>query len=245
MLSNLAFAMWMLLLQEGSAGTSWDLRSMWGTMSLVARIVVFLLFGLSVWSLGIMIDRALMYSRSTQAIARVRSAGSGRAARRQTRRSHLHRRTQQEEPHRQGRRHGPFRIPIRLLTGRGRGSDRSRQARTGSLRRDRARRNEARPLAAWQPSARPRRSSDCSARWSASSTRLRASRPPKRPGFGGRRRYFGSAWSPRRSGLLVAVPAVWAYNYFTNKVEAFDVEMDNSSMELINYFITRRAGGKK
>jgi biopolymer transport protein ExbB/biopolymer transport protein TolQ len=46
-------------------------------------------------------------------------------------------------------------------------------------------------------------------------------------------------------GLLVAVPAVWAYNYFTNKVEAFDVEMDNSSMELVNYFITRRAGGKK
>src|SRR6266567_1934247 len=46
-------------------------------------------------------------------------------------------------------------------------------------------------------------------------------------------------------GLLVAVPAVWAYNYFTNKVEAFDVEMDNSSMELVNYFITRRGGGKK
>jgi len=45
-------------------------------------------------------------------------------------------------------------------------------------------------------------------------------------------------------GLLVAVPAVWMYNYFTNKVEAFDVEMDNSSMELVNYFITRR-GGKK
>ena len=45
-------------------------------------------------------------------------------------------------------------------------------------------------------------------------------------------------------GLLVAVPAVWTYNYFTNKVEAFDVEMDNSSMELVNYFITRR-GGKK
>ena len=45
-------------------------------------------------------------------------------------------------------------------------------------------------------------------------------------------------------GLFVAVPAVWTYNYFTNKVEAFDVEMDNSSMELINYFITRRAGKK-
>src|SRR3989441_8888926 len=45
-------------------------------------------------------------------------------------------------------------------------------------------------------------------------------------------------------GLLLAGPPVWAYNYFTNKVEAFDVEMDNSSMELVNYFITRR-GGKK
>src|SRR6201995_1603212 len=45
-------------------------------------------------------------------------------------------------------------------------------------------------------------------------------------------------------GLLVAIPAVWAFNYFTNKVEAFDVEMDNSSMELINYFILRR-GAKK
>jgi biopolymer transport protein ExbB/biopolymer transport protein TolQ len=45
-------------------------------------------------------------------------------------------------------------------------------------------------------------------------------------------------------GLLVAIPAVWAFNIFTNKVEAFDVEMDNSSMELINYFITRRGGRK-
>src|SRR5271157_1358282 len=46
-------------------------------------------------------------------------------------------------------------------------------------------------------------------------------------------------------GLLVAVPAVWTFNYFTNRVEAFDVEMDNSSMELINYFILRRGATKK
>jgi biopolymer transport protein ExbB/biopolymer transport protein TolQ len=38
-------------------------------------------------------------------------------------------------------------------------------------------------------------------------------------------------------GLLVAIPAVMAFNYFTTKVEAFDVEMDNSSSELIDYFI--------
>jgi len=45
-------------------------------------------------------------------------------------------------------------------------------------------------------------------------------------------------------GLFVAVPAVWAYNYFTGKIEAFDVEMDNSSKELVNYFILRRKAQK-
>ena len=38
-------------------------------------------------------------------------------------------------------------------------------------------------------------------------------------------------------GLLVAIPAVMCFNYFTNKVESFDVEMDNSSSELVDYFI--------
>ena len=45
-------------------------------------------------------------------------------------------------------------------------------------------------------------------------------------------------------GLFVAIPAVWVYNYFTGKIEAFDVEMDNSSSELIDYFIKRSGRGK-
>src|SRR5215472_7305872 len=35
-------------------------------------------------------------------------------------------------------------------------------------------------------------------------------------------------------GLFVAIPAVMMFNYFTGKVEAFDVEMDNSSSELVD-----------
>jgi biopolymer transport protein ExbB/biopolymer transport protein TolQ len=47
-------------------------------------------------------------------------------------------------------------------------------------------------------------------------------------------------------GLFVAVPAVWVFNIFTSKVESFDVEMDNSSSELIDYFVKRSAGaGRK
>jgi len=42
-------------------------------------------------------------------------------------------------------------------------------------------------------------------------------------------------------GLFVAVPAVWAFNGFTNKIETFTVEMDNSSSELIDYFLKRRS----
>ena len=40
-------------------------------------------------------------------------------------------------------------------------------------------------------------------------------------------------------GLFVAIPAVWMFNYFTDKIEAFDVEMGNSSSELIDYFLKR------
>ena len=45
-------------------------------------------------------------------------------------------------------------------------------------------------------------------------------------------------------GLFVAIPAVMMFNYFTNKVEAFDVEMDNSSSELVDYFI-KQAGARR
>jgi len=45
-------------------------------------------------------------------------------------------------------------------------------------------------------------------------------------------------------GLFVAVPAVWAFNAFTNRIETFTVEMDNSSSELIDYFIKRRSDAR-
>lgn len=42
-------------------------------------------------------------------------------------------------------------------------------------------------------------------------------------------------------GLFVAIPAVWMYNYFTGKIESFVVEMDNSGSELVDYFLRRRS----
>jgi biopolymer transport protein ExbB/biopolymer transport protein TolQ len=38
-------------------------------------------------------------------------------------------------------------------------------------------------------------------------------------------------------GLLVAIPAVWAYNYFQNRIDRFTVEMSNSGSEMAIYFM--------
>ena len=218
---------------------------MWGNMSIIAKAVVVILFLLSAWSLGVMIDRVLMYSaaRKQSRVFVQQVAGALREGK-------------LDEAISIAERNKKSHIAKVVATGLSEfqsassqvsdiGSDRSRQARSGPLHRHRARRNEARPFAAWRPSARRLRSSDCSARWSASSTRLRALKPTKATGLSAVAGGISEALVTTALGLLVAVPAVWAFNYFTNKVEAFDVEMDNSSMELINYFITRRAGGKK
>ena len=46
-------------------------------------------------------------------------------------------------------------------------------------------------------------------------------------------------------GIAVAVPAVWLFNYFTNKVTSFGVEMENSASELVDYFIKQRTKALK
>ncbi len=38
-------------------------------------------------------------------------------------------------------------------------------------------------------------------------------------------------------GLFVALPAVWGFNYFLNRIERVKVEMTNSGTELVDYFV--------
>lgn len=44
-------------------------------------------------------------------------------------------------------------------------------------------------------------------------------------------------------GLFVAIPAVWAYNYFQNRVDRFTVEMSNSGSEMAIYFLKEVGAG--
>lgn len=42
-------------------------------------------------------------------------------------------------------------------------------------------------------------------------------------------------------GLFAAIPAVWAFNYFTGRVDRFQVEMSNSANELMDWFLKQHA----
>jgi len=41
-------------------------------------------------------------------------------------------------------------------------------------------------------------------------------------------------------GLFVAIPAAWMFNYFTGRIERLQVEMSNSSSELVDFFMKRQ-----
>ena len=41
-------------------------------------------------------------------------------------------------------------------------------------------------------------------------------------------------------GLFVAIPAVMAYNYFQSRIERFEVEMSNSASEMVDFFLKQR-----
>src|ERR1017187_6339620 len=51
-----------LLLQEAGPAIGFDPRAMWGQMGWLARIVVIVLFIMSAWSIGVMIDRLIAFN---------------------------------------------------------------------------------------------------------------------------------------------------------------------------------------
>src|SRR3982750_481498 len=52
-----------MLLQESTGGAlNFDVRSMWENMGWAARTVVIVLFLMSAWSIGVMIDRLIAYN---------------------------------------------------------------------------------------------------------------------------------------------------------------------------------------
>ena len=60
-------------------------------------------------------------------------------------------------------------------------------------------------------------------------------------GLGAVSKGIAEALATTAFGLFVAIPAVWLYNYFLSKIERFQVEMSNASSELVDYLERRNA----
>jgi len=243
MLANLVWAGFWLL--QGSSGgeVGWDLRSMWATMGVPAKIVVIILFAMSAISIGIMIDRGLTFSaaRKQSRVFVQQVAGALKE-------------NKLDEAISIAERNKKSHIAKVVATGLSEFQAASSQVPESEVI-DSARRGLERSVAIVHAEMKRGLSGLATIGSTAPFVGLfgtvmgiinafKGIASSKATGLSAVAGGISEALVTTALGLLVAVPAVWFYNYFTSKVEAFDVEMDNSSMELINYFITRR-GGKK
>ena len=232
-----------VLFLQSSGSPTWDIRGMWATMGTLAKIVVFVLFILSIYSFGVMIDRALMYSaaRKQSRIFVQQVAGALKEGK-------------LDEAIAIAERNKKSHIAKVVATGLSEFQTASQQVSDAELI-EAAKRGLERSVAIVHAEMKRGLSALATIGSTAPFVGLfgtvmgilnafKGIEAQKISGLSAVAGGIAEALVTTALGLLVAVPAVWAYNYFTNRVEAFDVEMDNSSMELINYFILRR-GAKK
>ena len=227
----------MLLLQE--TPVSFDPRSMWEAMGWPARIVVIVLFLMSAWSIGVMIDRLIAYNGARKQSRQFAPAVAGAL--------------------REGKLDEAIKIADRF------GKSHLAKVVVAGLQEFKAHQMSA-DISGEEIEASKRALERAEAIVHAELKRglgglatigstapfvglfgtvlgilnaFRQISAQKTSGLGAVAGGISEALVTTAIGLFVAIPAVMMFNYFTNKVEAFDVEMDNSSSELIDYFLKR------
>ena len=226
-----------MLLQESAPG--WDFRHLWEQMGTPAKCVVILMFIMSAWSIGVMIDRAIAFNGARQQSRQFAPAVAGAL--------------------REGKLDEAIKIADRF--------SKSHLAKVvvAGLQEFRAHQMSSeisgeeieasrRALERAEAIVHAELKRGVSTLATIGSTgpfvglfgtvigiinAFRGISTEKSTGLGAVAGGISEALVTTAVGLFVAIPAVWAYNYFTNRVEAFDVEMGNSSSELIDYFLKR------
>jgi biopolymer transport protein ExbB len=236
-----------MLLQESAAPVSFDPRSMWGNMSWPARLVVIALFVMSAWSIGVMIDRLIAYNGAHKQSRQFAPAVAGAL--------------------REGKLDEAIKIADRFSKSHlakvvvaGLQEFRAHQLSTeiSGEEIEASRRALERAEAIVHAELKRGISSLATIGSTAPFVGLfgtvlgiinafKGISTEKSTGLGAVAGGISEALVTTAVGLFVAIPAVMMFNYFTNRVEAFDVEMGNSSSELIDYFLKRsqRAGAGK
>ncbi len=226
-----------LLLQEAAVG--WDIRSLWNQMGLVAKLVVIILFLMSAWSIGVMIDRLLAFNaaRKQSRLFAPAVAGALREGKLDEaikiadryKKSHLAKVVvaglQEFRAHQMS-----SEIPGEDIEASRRALERAEAIVHAELKRNV-------PTLATIGATAP--FVGLFGTGVGIINAFHGISTEKSTGLGAVAGGISEALVATAIGLFVAVPAFWAFNAFTSRIEGFDVEMSNSSSELIDYFLKR------
>ena len=227
-----------LLLQEATAG-QFDLMSMWSNMGWLARAVVIVLFIMSAWSLGVMIDRVLAFNA-----ARSQSRSFAPAVAGALKNGNL------DEAIKIGDRFGKSHLAKVVVAGLQEFKAHNMSSEISGETIEASKRALERAEAIVHAELKRGVSTLATIGSSAPFVGLfgtvvgiinafKGIASEKSTGLGAVAGGISEALVTTAIGLLVAIPAVWMYNYFAGRIEAFDVERGNSSSELVDYFIKR------
>jgi biopolymer transport protein ExbB len=236
-----------LLLQEGAV-VGWDPRSLWHQMGTLAKLVVVGLFFMSAWSIGVMIDRILAYSAARKQSREFAPAVAGAL-----------REGKLEEAIKIADRYKKSHLAKVVVAGLQEFQAHQMSADISGEEIEASKRALERSEAIVHAELK---------RGVAGLATIGSTAPfvglfgtvvgiinafqgistEKSTGLGAVAGGISEALVTTAIGLFVAIPAVWMFNVFTVRIEAFDVEMGNSSSELIDYFLKRsqqRAAARK
>jgi biopolymer transport protein ExbB/biopolymer transport protein TolQ len=227
-----------LLFQEGAA-IGWDFRSLWFQMGWMAKVVVVILFLMSAWSIGVMIDRLIAYSAARKQSRQFAPAVAGAL--------------------REGKLDEAIKIADRYKKSHlakvvvaGLQEFRAHQISTEIPGEEIEASKRALERAEAIVHAELKRGVSNLATIGSTApfiglfgtvvgiiNAFKGISTEKSTGLGAVAGGISEALVATAIGLFVAIPAVWVFNYFITRIEGFDVEMSNSSSELIDYFIKR------
>jgi len=235
----LQLQVWSLFLLQESGAIGWDARALWNQMGPLAKAVVVGLFFMSAWSIGVMIDRLLAYNAARKQSRQFAPAVAGALREGKLdeavkiadryKKSHLAKVVvaglQEFQAHQLS-----TEIPGEEIDASKRALERAEAIVHAELKRGvsgLATIGSTAPFVGLFGTV------------VGIINAFKGISTEKSTGLGAVAGGISEALVTTAIGLFVAIPAVWMFNYFTNKIEAFDVEMGNSSSELIDYFLKR------
>jgi biopolymer transport protein ExbB/biopolymer transport protein TolQ len=233
----LQFQVWSFLLLQETGGMNFDLVSMWHQMGTLAKMVVGVLFIMSAWSIGVMIDRLIVFNAARKQSRQFAPAVAGAL-----------RESKLEEAIKIADRYKKSHLAKVVVAGlqefRAHLSSNDIPGETIEA--------SQRALERAEAIVHSEMDRGLSGLATIGSTgpfvglfgtvvgiinAFKGISTEKSTGLGAVAGGISEALVTTAIGLFVAIPAVWMFNYFNNRVKAFDVEMSNSSSELVDYFL--------